>query len=359
MTQLLLGLLLGLLILNSIRLKSWVVNISLVLIACSVLTAQLTLFHEVLPLVSVLLLLTVNVLLNKQTFDFGGLLVLNLCLLIHVISAYISPESSYVIISLFAVSYLLVSIISNQQWHHWLLLLLVSLWSLLMASNDWLIVICTLWVVWLYKQQYTMIKTSKDSLPTEDISNQITTAKTAERSRIYQNIHDDVGAELLKLIYQMDDEVQRVQVKNIMDKLRQAVASTAHINTNAELLLQEICTEASQRCAAAGINFKQQIKLVANPLLTQKQPIHLQRTIRELINNCLKHASAEHLELIAEVKEQQIKIVLRDDGKGFQANQLSGKGIQSLTKRVQSEQGQINWESGPNGGTEVRLMVAL
>ena len=43
--------------------------------------------------------------------------------------------------------------------------------------------------------------------------------RTGERSRIYQNIHDDVGSDLLKLIYNTQDPDQREAIKNIMSRL--------------------------------------------------------------------------------------------------------------------------------------------
>lgn len=360
MTEILLGLLIGLLVVQAFRLKSWVINIILILVTSSVLTAELTSIHEVLPFVSILLLLAVNVLLNQQKFEFSGLLALNLCLLLHVISAYISPQNSFLLISLFALVYSLTKIISNQQWLNGLLLLFIALWSMLIESTYWQTIACIFWILLLYKQQFKLINDHSRSTTNDgDILDQIETAQSNERSRIYQNIHDDVGAELLQLIYELDDDVHRNRVKSVMNKLRQAVANTAHINIKADRLLKEICDEGLARCDAAGLTFIQNINLVANPQLSQTQPIHLQRTVRELINNCLKHANATTITLSAQVNEDSIEVSLQDDGQGMVVNNAQGKGMLSLYKRVASEGGNIKWLDSNTGGTLVKLKVML
>jgi len=360
MTEILLGWLIGLMLIQAFRLKSWVINIILMLITSSVLTAELTTILEVAPFVSVLLLMTVNLLLNQEQLEFNGLLALNLCLLIHVISAYISPQSSFLLISLFALILLLIKIVANQKWLAGLLLLVLALWSMLFENTYWQTLLSVIWIVLLYKQQLPLIKKQSNS-PTssDDQMDQIEMARSAERSRIYQNIHDDVGAELLQLIYELDDDVHRNRVKSVMNKLRQAVANTAHINIKAEQLVNEICEETHARCQAAGLTFIQKVNLLANPQLSQTQPIHLQRTLRELINNCLKHAKAKTITLTVQVNQDSIEVDLQDDGHGMPKTYTQGKGIQSLKTRVTSAGGNISWLGTETGGTLVKLKVNL
>ncbi len=355
---LLIGLLIGLLLIHAFRLKSWVINITLILIVSAVLAAELTSMHDVLPFVSILLLLAVNTLLNQEQLSFNGLLALNLCLLIHVISGYISPQNSLLIISLFALTFLAIKIITNQNWLNGLLLLIISLWSLLVEKNDWQTVAYIFGILLLYKQQFDLIKHHK-GISSEDLLDQIESAKVTERSRIYQNIHDDVGAELLQMIYELDDDVQRTRVKNVMNKLRQAVSNTAHIHIKADQLLKEICEEILSRCDAAGLKFSHETKLTANPNLSKTRPIHLQRIIRELVNNCLKHSNAKSIHLSSQVADHFIQIILEDDGIGMGTEHTPGKGMRSLRKRVVAEGGEISWLSAENGGTQVVLKVSL
>ncbi|TDR23890.1 hypothetical protein [Marinicella litoralis] len=157
MTEILLGLLIGLLLTHALRLKSWVVSMTLLLLTSSVLAAELTAVHAVMPFVSVLLLLAVNVLLNQNQFAFGDLLALNLLLLFHVIAGYVSPHSILIIISLFALVYTSIRIIRKQAWLNALLLLLMVLWSLLVEPAFWHFMAYAFWILLLFKQQHQLI----------------------------------------------------------------------------------------------------------------------------------------------------------------------------------------------------------
>jgi signal transduction histidine kinase len=358
-TDLLLGFLFALPVIQIFKQKSWVICSVVVLIYT---TVALSLIFEIHPIpVSVVilsLLLNCSLLLNTQ-LKFGDLLSLNALLLILIMAAYLSESTTVILLTLWNLMYLITATLKNQNWLNWLLVLILNLtWLLVGNSGLWLIscwlVAC--FVLWQISQAKHFEITDTNA---EQLFEQIEAAKTQERSRIYQNIHDDVGAELLKLIYQLSDNDAKDQVKNIMNKLRQAVANTAHITTSTESLLHEISAEAHSRCATLGIKFTDEITLKSNPSLNLTKPIHLQRYIRELVSNCLKHAEAKNLKLTAEVTDSAIGISLKDDGKGISPDNLHGKGMVSLSKRIKAEGGQINWQNNPDGGTVIHITYPL
>jgi signal transduction histidine kinase len=353
------GVLLGLLLIQAFIHRSWANSVTLCLLATAVLVAGLTQHHPVDPFMSMLVLLVANTLLLFPPISFTQLITLNLLLMIHVIAGFVSFEFSLLLLSILVVVQLVGQVLKNQTWLNWCVMLLILLWVMLLEHTFWPMMICCIWLVIQSQQVYRSLTTQQDQSSNDDSWAKIEAAKTTERSRIYQNIHDDVGAELLKLMYQLDNNEQKTQAKTIMNKLRQAVASTAYINISAEQLINEIADEASSRCLAAGIDFVTEINAQSNLKLSEKQPIHLQRTIRELINNCIKHSQAKQIKLIASIDDQSINITLKDDGVGLNSQYQQGKGIHSLTKRIHQAGGKIQWQTNQPNGTQVELSLSL
>lgn len=353
------GALLALLLIQAFRLNAWTIYATLGLMVIAVLVATLTQHHQVHPFMSMLLLLATNTLLLNRHVAFPELLFMNLLLLIHVIAGFISFNFSLLLLSVLVLVQLVVQVLKNQAWLNWLVLLLIILWVILFEQTHWPMVVSCLWIMAQSHQLYRLITSQKNAPTIDDSYAKIQAAKTSERSRIYQNIHDDVGAELLKLMYQLDNDEQRAQTKTIMNKLRQAVASTAHINIRAKQLINEIADEASARCIASGIDFVFDISAESNPQLTEKQPIHLQRAVRELINNCIKHSQAKQVKLIAQINDQKINITLTDDGVGLGQQFQHGKGMKSLSKRINQAGGSIKWQTIQPHGTQVDLSLNL
>jgi len=325
------------------------------LLLTSVIIATSTDFHPVNPQFSVLLLLTAVVLLLPSNLDMKHLLVLSGLLLLHIMAAYINYQTSLMAISLISLTLLCIHLIRYKNWINWLILLIFSLLYLLETNSQWMLFFNLVFALYLTLNILKTPEKVKSLNQHENLTEAIEQAKLNERSRIYQNIHDDVGSELLKLIYQLKDENQRRRVKNIMNQLRQAVAQTAHLQTNAEQLLIEICQEAELRLSHAGVLFSKQLDIQVNHNLSQKQPIHIQRMIRELVSNCIKHAQAKTVQMNCEVTENWLKINLIDDGIGMCHENNEGKGLRTLKKRALDEKASIQWLPSKDGGTQVLI----
>lgn len=356
---LLIGGLLGLLLIQIFRLKSWVLASFLSLHIFSVILALTADFYHVDTLFSVLVLMSTHGVLLLKQLRISQLLLLCVLLFIHVSAAFITVSISLMFLALFLVGLLVLILFKGESWFLILSLLLMVLMALFIEVNIILMVICFIWLSLMTHQLYLLMYQNPLTIDEDTLLAQIESAKTTERSRIYQNIHDDVGAELLQLIYQLENSEQQGQVKNIMNKLREAVASTAHINITLQQLLAEIVAEVNTRCELANIQFNHEIKIKSNPKMQQLEPVHLQRIIRELVNNCLKHAHASHIKIQASTDGENLIIKISDDGIGFQTKDKQGKGIKSLQQRVKAQGGTIIWRSLQPQGTEVNLTLKI
>ncbi|MEZ5471384.1 MAG: hypothetical protein R3E90_06360 [Marinicella sp.] len=350
------GMFVGFLLIHLLSNRPWSFKLILTLVIATSLVVHFTTVIKIDPFFLLITLASSHaVILSNPNESMTSLLISTLLATLFT-AQFVPIQFGFMLLGLFTMIVLTVQFINKSSVIHWLILLGLVLCWLMSTPTNWLLFACGCWAVWQAKQLHDQ---SNKHVDHDDLYAQIEAAKMAERSRIYQNIHDDVGAELLQLMYQQDNKQQQNQVKRIMNQLRQAVASTAHINITVPQLLQEIATEAATRCSLANISFSHQIKLHDDPKLDQLEPIHLQRIIRELVNNCLKHAQATHINMQATTQDGVLFILLSDDGVGFKANDIQGKGIKSLQQRITAKGGTINWQAKQPQGTQIELALKI
>jgi signal transduction histidine kinase len=93
------------------------------------------------------------------------------------------------------------------------------------------------------------------------------------------------------------------------------------------------------------------------PLAVQQE---LYQVAQEALNNSLKHAGADHLQVCLQVKADVVRLEVVDDGIGFDpttAEATGGLGLPGMRERVQRIGGQLRIESAPGQGTTVSVEV--
>ncbi len=97
--------------------------------------------------------------------------------------------------------------------------------------------------------------------------------------------------------------------------------------------------------------------------LTNHIKILLYRCIRELLVNIAKHAEATNVRIAFTRDNDNMKIVVEDDGKGFDISSLEGKpqgfGLFSIRERLTHIGGVLDIQSVSNKGTIVTLLAPL
>lgn len=89
------------------------------------------------------------------------------------------------------------------------------------------------------------------------------------------------------------------------------------------------------------------------------------RLIQESLNNVRKHAKARNIHVKLEFKEDSIKLVIRDDGKGFDKGNAKsrdldgGYGLLSMKERVELLNGKLEVTSIPGKGTKIYASIPL
>jgi len=81
---------------------------------------------------------------------------------------------------------------------------------------------------------------------------------------------------------------------------------------------------------------------------------------QEVISNSLRHANATSITISSHLDEGAFRIVVADDGKGFDLNhraQGTGLGLQNLQQRALLHRGQVQIDTAPGQGTRVSIIV--
>ena len=81
------------------------------------------------------------------------------------------------------------------------------------------------------------------------------------------------------------------------------------------------------------------------------------RVVQEALHNATKHARAAHAHVTVRQEPLQIRVVIEDDGRGFDTHLQKGMGILGMEERVRYLGGVLQIESEPGYGTCVSILL--
>jgi signal transduction histidine kinase len=198
-----------------------------------------------------------------------------------------------------------------------------------------------------------------------------------ERQRLASDLHDSVGASLIAAKLQFEHltnsanqpEHSEDLIKKVSTLLEDAyveVRSMAHLKNSGVLatngLLPAIEKLTDNASNSNGLQFEVQ-SFGLEHRLENSLEISIFRIIQELITNIIKHAEASETTIHLTNHEDSLNIMVEDNGKGFNPNQITktniGMGISSIDKRVEHLGGTMTIESENHKGTTVIIDIPL
>jgi signal transduction histidine kinase/ligand-binding sensor domain-containing protein len=196
-----------------------------------------------------------------------------------------------------------------------------------------------------------------------------------ERNRIADEMHDELGGGLstIRLASQRAQKVQSPdELQGILKRVSQI--SIGLVNNMRGIIWAMDSQNDSLRSLLAYIRqyagtFLDDNGIAATLSLPSDFPDHslssqyrhnVMLTVKECLNNILKHAEATAVELKVDLGNQ-LHINIRDNGKGFEPVEHAGmgKGLRTTVKRMESVGGSIQWHRNPEGGMTVTLLAPL
>lgn len=195
-----------------------------------------------------------------------------------------------------------------------------------------------------------------------------------ERNTIARELHDSIAQSLsclkIKLsILQMDLSNLTKEQTSIIEEMREEVnvaysqlrelLTTFRLKLDGLGFLPALENTIMDYNKKIGTQIRFSYELPANTISIH-QSIHLIQIIRELLNNVYKHAKASNVTLNLSIKDNNIFLVITDDGCGFSTSQESSRyGLKIIGDRAQSLSGKWDILSSPGKGTEFYLTFPI
>jgi signal transduction histidine kinase len=196
-----------------------------------------------------------------------------------------------------------------------------------------------------------------------------------QRLNISRDLHDNIGAQLTFIISSVDNIKYAFDITNEkLDNKLSNISSFAKdtiielrdtiwaMNSNEisfedlEIRINNYIEKAKE--AKDQISFSFAIdSVLKTQKLTSVQGMNIYRTIQEAVNNAIKYANATVISINAKQVENQLKIIIQDNGIGFdEATIQKGNGLQNMQKRIEEIGGEFHLSSS-NEGTRIEILL--
>jgi two-component system, NarL family, sensor histidine kinase UhpB len=195
-------------------------------------------------------------------------------------------------------------------------------------------------------------------------------AQEAERHRIAQELHDEVGQSLTVVLLglkQLESQAPAAlvpelaavresartgldDVRRVARRLRPGVLEDLGLTSALAALATEFADRSSasvRRSFAPGL-----------PALSPEAEVVVYRVAQEALTNAVRHADARAVELSLRRLGADVVLEVRDDGRGF-AGLPEGSGLTGMRERAALVQAELSVVSRPRHGTTVRLKVPV
>ncbi len=190
-----------------------------------------------------------------------------------------------------------------------------------------------------------------------------------ERARLARELHDGIGSQLaaIKMNFRAvtKDYPGLEEIKPLVDIIDMIGNTANDVRSTAHNLMPDVLTRYGLSNAlmlyCEQINKSGQLQTDLHLYgeideLNDSFTLLLYRIVQELIQNIIKHAEANHAIIQIRKQDQQLRIVVEDNGKGFSASGTpSGTGLRQLAARIESVQGEMLIDSTEGKGTVIYI----
>jgi signal transduction histidine kinase len=198
-----------------------------------------------------------------------------------------------------------------------------------------------------------------------------------ERKRVAEDLHDNLGSVLatIKLHFenlQINNQKKKInqdelfnKTENLIDEAYLKVRSIAHAKNAGVIANQGLLTAVQMMAEKISSADKINIEVIDYGLdkrLENSLEITIFRIVQELITNVIKHAEAKNAAINISSFDNNLNIIIEDDGKGFDLKKVdlkNGMGISSIKTRVKHLNGTFEIDSTLKKGTSVIINIPI
>lgn len=201
------------------------------------------------------------------------------------------------------------------------------------------------------------------------LTQQLVTAQEDERKRISRELHDEASQMLIALQFGLQRvmmnipselETPRTQLEGAIELARDTTEQLRHLAHNLRppsldaLGLNEVlrgyCNNFSDQ---TGLDVNYQGENVEN--IVDNVQVSLYRFLQEALTNVIKHANATKIEVALQFAPPTIRLIVKDNGRGFPAEETaaSGIGLMGMEERLHLLGGELTLENNKTGGASL------
>ncbi|MEQ9266667.1 MAG: triple tyrosine motif-containing protein [Balneolaceae bacterium] len=194
------------------------------------------------------------------------------------------------------------------------------------------------------------------------------------RTKIASDLHDEVSATLTGISY-FAEAVRRDKNKakrehfislitesagDAKEKITDIVWSINPDNDDWGMFLSKCRRYASDLLESKDIKYELKIADKIPGKLPMEIRQHLWMIYKEMLTNAVRHSNASRLDVIMDVDGRYLKLIVQDDGQGFDSeNQNGGNGVFNIKRRAEAINATLEIDSESGFGTRWRLVLPL
>jgi len=209
------------------------------------------------------------------------------------------------------------------------------------------------------------------------LASRLTLVEEKERRRIAGNLHDHVGQALAFIKIKMIDFKGNAvfagfeeDIDEVLKLFEQTIRYTRELTGEiSPPVLYELGLEPALDWLAEYFSKRRDFAVKfstrgSRKRLPEELQILLFKSARELLSNSLKHSGRPSAELDLNWEKKNLKLAVRDKGRGFDARRLNDRvdeafGLFSIRERLRDLGGSVEVDSDPASGCRVTLTLPL
>jgi len=202
------------------------------------------------------------------------------------------------------------------------------------------------------------------------MNERLLSALEKERNIIAYELHDDVAQKLAMVKSRLEDqgpksreelEQNACYLKECLEKVRMiagTLRSPYNVEENFDTSIEKLCVDFSMH---SSINLTVKKAGLKTLTLGPQEAVHIYRIIQEFLNNSLKHSEADNISLNILYTHPELKVSLRDDGRGFNTAEKNHKGIglDSIQFRLDLLRAESRYISKEGEGVELSFTLNI
>ncbi|WP_228235134.1 sensor histidine kinase [Allomuricauda sp. M10] len=193
-----------------------------------------------------------------------------------------------------------------------------------------------------------------------------------ERQKVAGELHDDLGSLMATIKLHFDNakvSTQDPALKNaqrLLEEAYQKIRGMAHSKNSGVMSDQGLLSAIKKMAKSISESNTLQVTVEDFGLgerMENSLELSIFRMVQELVANVIKHAEATKVNIQLTQHEDNLNIIVEDNGKGFDRSKLdsgkSGMGLTNIEKRVEHLEGSFTVDSVLGRGTSILIDIPV